>query len=181
MKKFVFATLMCVAAMSAKSQVLTSETVNNAFETMIHSSKSNFAYNVEMNGKDITTMYVYKVNTTGNGLETLKQHMKYDYTYAADGTLTSKVTYVWNNKLNNWICAARYDYTLGIDKYTVEYSRYNHRTDCFDKPVEKIVYSLIPFDNVNNVTSYHREDSSSQFQLVSEMQVIDLPLLFAEK
>ena len=37
------------------------------------------------------------------------------------------------------------------------------------------------FDNVNNVTSYHREGSSSQFQLVSEMQVIDLPVLFAKK
>ena len=181
MKKFVFATLMCVAAMSAKAQVLTSKTVNNAFETMIHSSKSNFAYNVEMNGNDIATMYVYKVNTTGNDLETLKQHMKYDYTYAADGTLTSKVIYVWNNKLNNWTRAARYDYTLDLDTYTVEYSRYNHKTDSFDQPVDKIVYSLIPFDNVNNVTSYHREGSSSQFQLVSEMQVIDLPVLFANK
>ena len=58
---------------------------------------------------------------------------------------------------------------------------YNHKTDSFDQPVDKIVYSLISFDNVNNVTSYHREGSSSQFQLVSEMQVIDLPVLFAKK
>ena len=107
--------------------------------------------------------------------------MKYDYTYAADGTLTSKVIYVWTNKLNNWTRAARYDYILDLDTYTVEYSRYNHRTDSFDQPVDKIVYSLISFDNVNNVTSYHREGSSSQFQLVSEMQVIDLPVLFAKK
>ena len=181
MKKFVFATLMCVAAMSAKAQVLTSESVNNVFDKMIHSSKSNFAYNVEMNGNDITTMYVYKVKTTGNGLETLRQHMKYDYTYAADGTLTSKVTYHWNSDQNDWVCAARYDYTVGNDTYTVEYSRYNRKTASFDQPVDKIVYSLIPFDDVNNVSNYHREDSSSQFQLVSEMQVINLPILFAKK
>ena len=91
------------------------------------------------------------------------------------------MTYRWNAGERNWECASRHDYTLASNSYFAEYSRYNHQKQCFDQPVDKIVYSLIPFDNVNNVTSYHREDSSSQFQLVSEMQVIDLPLLFAEK
>ena len=42
MKKLVFATLMCVAAMSTKAQVLTSETVNNVYETASNQPDSRF-------------------------------------------------------------------------------------------------------------------------------------------
>jgi len=44
-----------------------------------------------------------------------------------------------------------------------------------------MVYSLIPYDNVNYVSYYQREDSSSPLQLISETQVSGLPLLFAQK
>ncbi len=179
MKKLVFATMMCIAAMSAKAQVLTSETVKNVYEVVTNSSDSKFVFNADFTGQDITTMYVYRMNVDCRDMLTLKPHMKYDYTYAADGKVTSKVTYHWDDCMNSWNSTARHDYALADGKYIVEYSRYNPVEKCFDQPVDKMVYSLSPYDN--NVSSYHRNDSSSQFQLISEMQVVDLPVLFAEK
>ena len=81
MKKFVFATLMCVAAMSAKAQVLTSETVNNVYEAVSNKADGDYCYNAERKGKDITTMFVYQKATNSKGDITLKPHLKYEYDY----------------------------------------------------------------------------------------------------
>ena len=175
MKKLFFATMMCIAAMSAKAQVLTSETVKNVYENVSTKADSKFAYNADYTGQDITTMYVYRMRGGHRDLLTLTPLMKHEYTYAADGKLTSKVTYRWDDCMNIWKNTARYDYSLVNDKYSVEYSRYNPTTKCFDQPVDKMVYSLLPYNN--NVSSYHRENPSSQFQLVSEIFIIDQPLL----
>lgn len=180
MKKLVFFTMMCVAAMSAKAQVLTSETVNNVYEKVINQTEGDFYYNAEMTGKDITTMYVYKNNCCRNGQVTLMPHLKYEYTYAADGTLTSRVAFRWVESQNDWVCAARFDYTLADGKYSAEYSRYNHTTNSFDQPTEKMVYSLMPGDSVNYVSCYYRDNPSSLFQLISETAVIDQFILLAE-
>ncbi len=52
---------MCVAAMSAKAQVLTSETVNHIYsEAVSDQTNSDFCFNAERNGNDITAMYVYE-------------------------------------------------------------------------------------------------------------------------
>ena len=182
MKKLVFATMMCVAAMSAKAQVLTSETINNVYEEVSNQANREFAFNVERIGDAITTMYVYKEDRDCNGAMCLKPYMKYGYSYAADGTLTSRTTYRWNDSQNSWNNAARHDFTLANGQYSAEYSRYNHTTNSFDQPVEKMVYSLLPYEGVNCISYYHRDKPSSQYQLISETIVTpDQPLFFAEK
>ena len=59
--------MMCVAAMSAKAQVLTSKTINNVYEAVNNQTNSDYAFNAEWTGKDITTMYVYKKDSSHNG------------------------------------------------------------------------------------------------------------------
>ena len=179
MKKLVFATMMCVAAMSANAQVLTSETVNNSYENAVTQADGDYAFNAEMTGKDITTMYVYKKNNNRKDMTLLKPYMKYDYTYAADGTLASRVTYRWED--GSWKCAARYDYNLDGGKYTAEYSLFNPVANRFDEPQEKMVYTMMPDDSVNYVSSYQRNKFSSRYKLVSTAEVAGMPLLFAEK
>ena len=180
MKKVFFSILMCVVAMSAKAQVLTSETVNNVYEEVTNKTDGDFAFKAEWTGKDITTMYVYKKNDK-KGKVTLKKHAKYEYQYGADGILNSQVIYRWIEGQSNWICAARYDYKLGNGSYSTEYSRYNHADNCFDQPVDKMVYSLIPGNSVNYVSHYHRSQPTARFELVSETSVTAMPMLFAEK
>ena len=181
MKSLFFAALMCVAAMSAKAQVLISETVKNVYEEVANQPKSDFVFNVDLTGNDITTMYVYKKNGGGREMLSLTPSLKYEYTYDVDGKVTNKVTYRWDDCQNCWACVSRYDYILDNNSYSVAYSRYNRTTKRFDEPVEKMVYSLIPYDNINCVSYYQREDSSSQLQLISETQVTGLTLLFAQK
>ena len=177
MKQLVIAIIMFLAALSAKAQVITSETIKNVHNEMMLTVENDYVYNVEYTGSNITTKYVYEKEFADKDIFLLKPYLKYDYTYAADGTLASKVTYNWNDCLNNWTCAARHDYTVDSAKYSVEYSRYNPITECFDQPTDKMVYSLMPNDGVSNVSSYHRVDSSSQFQLISEILITDQPLL----
>lgn len=182
MKKLVFAILMCVAAMSAKAQVLTSETVNNVYEDVSNKSNSELAFNAMKTGKDITAMFVYKKELGSKGMLTLKPHRKHEYAYAADGMLTSRTDYRWSDSQKDWICAARYDYSLANGEYCTEYSRYNQATNSFEKPVEKMVYSLMPYDGVDFISYYLRNNPASNYQLVSETLVKNVQYeLIAEK
>ena len=54
MKKIVFATLMCIATMSAKAQILTTETVKHVYEEVSNQSNSDFVYNVDRQDNNIS-------------------------------------------------------------------------------------------------------------------------------
>ena len=180
MKQLVFATLMCIAAMSAKAQVLTSETVKNGYETIVNKPESDFFYNVDYTGDDITTMYVYQKNGDGKDVQ-LTPYRKHEYTYATDGTLTSKVTSQWDEMNSRWTIVSRYDYSLNLDTYSIEYSHYDKKTKNFEQPVEKMIYTLQPCSDVHNISHYRRQDSSTPYQLISEIEVIEMSLLFADQ
>lgn len=182
MKQIIITIIIAIAsAMSAKAQVITSETIKNVYETVTNQSKSDFVFNAERTGNDITTMYIYRKVRSGKDVVTLKPHLKYDYCYAPDGTLSSRVTYRWADALDTWSCAARHDFALDGGKYSSSYSRYNPASNSFDQPVDMMVYLLMPYDSVSHVSSYHRNDATSQFQLVSETIVNSHPMLLAEK
>ena len=78
MKELITAILMCIAALGAKAQVLTSETIKNVHNEMTSKAKSEYVYNVDYTGNDITTMYVYKKNYAGKDVLMLKSFLKYD-------------------------------------------------------------------------------------------------------
>jgi hypothetical protein len=181
MKQLVIAILMCIAAISAKAQVLTSETVKNGYEKVVNMPESDFVFNADYTGDDITTMYVYQKNVDTKDMVQLTPHRKYEYTYAADGTLTSKVTSQWDDMNNRWTIASRHDYILNHDTYSIEYSHYNKNANSFEQPVDKMVYTLQPYSDVHNISHYQRQDSSTPYQLISEIQVTEMPLLFAER
>lgn len=180
MKHLVLAILMCIAALSAKAQVLTSETVKNGYETVVNMPESGYVFNADYTEDDITTMYVYQKTVDRKDI-LLTPHRKYEYTYAADGTLTSKVTSQWDGMNYRWNIVSRHDYTLNNDTYSIEYSHYNKQSDSFEQPVDKMVYSLQPYSDVHNISHYRRQDFSTPYQLISEIQVTEIPLLFAER
>lgn len=173
---------MCVAATSAKAQVLTSETVNHIYsEAVSKKANSDFCFDAEKTGNDITAMYVYQKTRDRKDNVTLTPHLKYAYDYAADGTLNSRVTYRWNDGQDEWECTSRYDYILTDEVYYAEYSRYNRQTNSFDQPIDKMVYTMHPDDSINHVASYHRTSPLAPFQLISETAVNEQPWLFAKK
>ena len=181
MKKIIIAIIIAIAsAMGANAQVLTSETIKNVYETVSHQQKSDFVFNAEWTDKDITTMYIYKKVSDRNGILMLKPHLKYEYAYVADGTLTSRVAYRQSDS-QEWMCTGRHDYTLDNGLYFAEYSRYNRSTNSFDEPMEKMVYMLAPNDGVEYVGCYQRELPTAPYQIVSETAIAHQSLLLAEK
>ena len=176
MKHLVLAILMCIAALSAKAQVLTSETVKNGYETVVNMPESDYVFNADYTEDDITTMYVYQKTVDRKDI-LLTPHRKYEYTYAADGTLTSKVTSQWDDMNNRWTIASRYDYSLNHDTYSIEYSHYDKKVNSFELPVEKMIYILQPCSDVHNISHYRRQNSSTPYQLISEIQFTEMPLL----
>ena len=72
-------------------------------------------------------------------------------------------------------------WTLDGGKYSAEYSRYNPIANSFDKPLDKMVYSLMPDVDVNYVCCYHRNRPSNDYQLVSETFVQGPASLIAAK
>lgn len=181
MKKIIIAIIIAIAsAMSSNAQVLTSETIKNVYETVSHQQKSDFVFNAKWTANDIITMYIYKKVSDRNGILMLKPHLKYEYAYAADGTLTSRVAYRQSD-CQDWMCTGRHDYTLDNGLYFAEYSRYNRSTNSFDEPVEKMVYMLAPNDGVDYVGCYHRELPTAPYQIVSETAIAHQSLLLAEK
>jgi hypothetical protein len=80
---------MCIAALSAKAQVLTSETVKNGYETVVNMPESGYVFNADYTEDDITTMYVYQRNDEGKDI-LLTPYRKHEYTYATDQRDTSR-------------------------------------------------------------------------------------------
>jgi len=181
MKKLLIAIIIAIAsALNTDAQVLTSKTINNVYDKMAYEPNSEFVFNAQHTGDDITTMYVYKKHFDRKGTMTLKSHLKYEYSYAADGTLASRISYRWMDSQNEWVCAGRHDYTLDNGIYYAEYSRYNHVAKRFDEPVDKMVYLLMPFDTINCVSYYHRNKPSAHYHLVSEAFITDTSLIAAK-
>jgi hypothetical protein len=182
MKKLFFAIMMCIASVTANAQVLTAETVNDVYEKSVRETKGDFAYNAEWTENKITTMYIYKKRYSDNGELILRPHLKYDYSYAADGTLTSRVASRWTGCQDNWDCIARYDYNLSDDKYTIEYSRYNPVSGKFEQPFEMMVNILTPTNDINYISYYQRNIPTDTFDLDNELYVnIDTPVLYVKK
>ena len=173
MKKLVFATLMCVAAMSAKAQVITSKTVNNVYEEVINQKDGSFVYNAEQDGNgNITVLNVYSEETLRKGGVSLNPVCRYQYAYNADGTLNSCKKYVWRH--SDWQCAGQYDYTLTGDSYQVEYSRWNADKASFDQPFGKMTYQLLPDETVTSIASYYRHHDNTPMELEWQVSVESL-------
>ncbi len=174
MKKLVICSMMCLATMATKAQVMTSATINKVYEQSIVESGKKFAYNADRDeAGNITTMYVYKKKNMRRGDVSLEPVCRYEYDYAVDGMLNSRITSVWND--GEWHLLGRYDFNLMADMYSVEYSRWNATSGDFDKAVEKMTYTLLPDDSVNHISCYQRDDEGKPYQLAWEVEVTELP------
>ncbi len=170
MKKLALSAMMCLVAMTTNAQVITSEIVNNAYQSVATASDSKFAYNVECDDNNyITTMNVFNKTVLQNGDIELKPSCRYEYDYAADGMLLSRTKYVWQNE--GWQCVGQLQFTLTDDLYTVEYSRWNQNTTSFDPASEMMTYTLMPDNTAFNVSYSHRNHNAKSYRLAWQVSV----------
>ena len=174
MKKLVFAMMMCLTATMAQAQVLNKQTVSKAYDDAVMQNEREFAYNAEYDGDAITTLFVYKKVLGRRGAVTLTPTHQYQYAYDADGRLLSRTTLRWHK--GQWLTTGRLDYAADLATYSVEYSRWNPRSQQFDRPAEKMTYTLIGDCVVDHVYCYQRLKGHDDYQLLWQTSVIGLPL-----
>ena len=174
MKTLALSAMMCLVAMTSTAQVINSEIVNNAYQSVATASDSKFAYNVECDDNDyITTMNVFNKTVLQNGDIELKPSCRYEYDYAADGMLLSRTKYVWQNE--GWQCVGQLQFSLTDDLYTVEYSRWNQKTASFDAANEMMTYTLLPDSSTSNVCFYQRSLNGDSYKLSWQVSVTEQP------
>ena len=118
---------------------------------------------------NITTMVVYQELLQRKADFTLKPIYRYQYAYAADSMLTSRIKYEWRKQ--QWQCVGRYDYSLASGCYTVAYSRWNKKKAQFDEPVGQIIYTLLPNESIACVACYSRQRNKTDLQLEWQLPV----------
>ncbi len=93
----------------------------------------------EVNGKVVESMK-YVIGDDGNYVKQLKN----DFSYDADGRLTRKVTYRWDDKKEKWTPQSSIDreYNNRTGTMDVSYSTWNDRKKEFDVPTERVIYQL---------------------------------------
>ena len=174
MKKMMIFSMMCLMAMAAKAQVLTSATVNKVYQSAIKESGDEFAYEAESDADGIiTTMYVYQKKNQHDGTIDLKPVCRYQYAYTTDGLLSSRVKSVWRR--GDWQQFGRHNYTLTDDSYTVEFSRWNRKTDTFDNPLAKMTYTLLPDETVGSIACYTRHGKNGTLEL-DWQSAVEMPI-----
>ena len=106
--------------------------------------QENFAYNEVMNGNQVESQIVYKVE---NG-KFLQNHLKYNFTYDAQGRTIQKEALKWNEieqAFERFYCL-NYNYTeAGTD---VEYALWDNKMNAYSDVKEKAVY-LQAGDDIN--------------------------------
>lgn len=174
MKKLVFAMMMCLTATMTQAQVLDEQTVSKVYDDAVMRNECEFAYDAEYDGDAITTLYVYKKKQWRRGDVTLTPTYQYQYAYDADGRLLSRTTLRWYN--GEWLTMGRLDYTVALATYSVEYSRWNPRRQQFDRPAEKMTYTLIGDCAVDRVSCYQRLNDRADYQLLWQAFIVGQPM-----
>ncbi len=105
--------LLCASA--SFGQLMVSTLFQNWEEDVwVNSSRTLYSYeNVNMNDRLITSLYE---SNYGNGLETSS---KTDYTYDANGNLTSEINYTWDAAQETWINNLKKSSTYNADNKLV--------------------------------------------------------------
>lgn len=164
MKKMMISMMMCLMALASGAQVMTSVTIDKVYKKLTMASDSGFAYNAAYNDDgDIVAMDVYKKKPLLKGDDRLVPVCRYQYTYASDGLLSSRIKYVWRR--NGWQLSGRHDYTRVDGLYTVTYSRWNRKKANYDQPLGMMAYSLLPDESIYSVAYYHRHRKDAAMEL----------------
>ena len=133
--------------------------VANAF---CGNNQKEFAYNEVMNGNQVESKVVYKVEDG----KFLQNHLKYNFTYDAAGRTVKKETLKWNeiDQAYERTYCLNYNYSeAGTD---VEYALWDNKTASYSDVKEKAVY-LQDGDNVNYL-SYKWNEKENDWNLLVE-------------
>ncbi len=121
--------------------------VISLFDTV--SANNNFVYNTDETGNE-STKYVYRLDDSG---KYLTNHLQYNFTYDEQGRILTKQAYSWNTGKQLWepYYQMYYRYNNLSQGYTVEYARWDAKTESYSAGMEKATYGM---DDANQLVCY---------------------------
>lgn len=133
--------------------------VANAF---CGNNEKEFAYNEVMNGNQVESQMVYKVEDG----KFLQNHLKYNFTYDAAGRTVKKETLKWNEIEQAYERTYCLNYNYSEAGADVEYALWDSKTASYSDVKEKVVY-LQNGDSVNYL-SYKWNEKNNNWNLLVE-------------
>lgn len=97
--------------------------------------ENGFAYNCEEKNGQVTTEYVYRVDG-----QYLRQHLKYDFTYDAEGRVIRKEAQRWNDASDGYVPYYCLEMSYSDIVTEVEYALWDKAAGCYSAMRSKVVY-----------------------------------------
>lgn len=135
--------------------------------TVSNAKADNFAYNTTEQNGQVTSQTVYKVE----GEKYLKHHLKYEFTYDAEGRVIRKETLKWNEATRAYEKAHCLNYSYTESGTDVEYALWNAADGDYTDIREKVLY-LYAGDTVNYL-AYEWNKAANDWNLLVEHAVAD--------
>lgn len=125
-------------------------------------ANQSFAYNSEMNGDQVKSENIYKVESG----KYLLKHLKYNFTYDAQGRISQKEVLKWNADSQNFEKQYVLNFTYSEREVTIEYLGWNAKSQDYSKAKEKAVYQISEENNVLNYLSYEWSTKENDWSLI---------------
>lgn len=110
--------------------------LTSVVNAMSNNNLKEFAYNSEMNAERVESQTVFKVEND----KYLHNHLKYNYTYDADGRISQKEVLKWNGKAQAFEKNHCLTMTYADGEVTVEYALWNATDNAYTRVKSKAVY-----------------------------------------
>lgn len=97
-------------------------------------AQENFITNEVVTNGVVTSKIIYK--NSGQ----LQYHMKYDFTYNADGKVSAKEAFKWDGRRDKWVPYFKMTFTYTTENVEVEYAKWNAKDKKYNLSTEKKSY-----------------------------------------
>lgn len=125
-------------------------------------SISKFAYNYEMNGDQMISEIIYKVENE----KFLHPHLKYCYSYDSTGRLAQKEVLKWNPETKEFEKLHCLKFAYSDTDVTVEFISWNAKQQTYSTVKAKSIYQLSDENTVANYLNYKWNEREKDWNLV---------------
>lgn len=147
------------------SVVIVMTTVFNAFS---NGNLPEFAYNTLMNGDRVESKMVYTVE---NG-KYLHPHLKYNFTYDANGNVSQKEVLKWSEITKVFEKQYCLNYSYQPKEISIEYVAWNAKTEVYSDAKAKTVYQTSDADQGLNYLSYEWSKKENDWNLTDKHAIL---------
>lgn len=134
--------------------------LNMYFNVQVTGTSQNY-YNPNIENGQVKSVEIY--NSNGSMLD---RNLKCFFTYDDQNRLVSKQAMKWNEQKEAYEPYYLQSYYYGDNGYTVDYCRWNNRTQNYELASERIEYTTLD-NGIIAVSHYKQDDAKSDWALVN--------------